>query len=95
MPLPDQMGAQLGKMPFLEFGEAMKQRLAGDQPEHGVSQKLEDFVVATARAAARRAASRAQRLRLARLRAVGKRLLEQFAALELVTQTFFQRHDFA
>jgi hypothetical protein len=29
------------------------------------------------------------------LRAVGKRLVEQFAALEVVTQAFFQRHDFA
>jgi hypothetical protein len=29
-----------------------------------------------------------------RLRAVGKRLLEQFPALEVVTQAFFERHDF-
>jgi hypothetical protein len=29
------------------------------------------------------------------LRAVSKRLLEQFVALEAVTQAFFQRHDFA
>jgi hypothetical protein len=29
------------------------------------------------------------------LRAVGKRLLEQFAALEVMTQAFFQRYDFA
>jgi hypothetical protein len=29
------------------------------------------------------------------LRAVGKRLLKQFPALEVVTQAFFQRHDFA
>jgi len=26
---------------------------------------------------------------------VGKRLIEQFAPLEVVTQAFFQRHDFA
>ncbi len=49
MPLPHQMSAQLGKVAFLEFGEAMKQRLAGDQAEHGVSQELEHFVIATRR----------------------------------------------
>src|SRR5208282_3988030 len=94
MPLPYQMSAQLGKVPFLEFGKAMKQRLGGDQPQHGVSEKLEIFVItarrsaarrtAARRTAARRTAARAQRLNLARLRAVGKRLLKQFAALEVV-----------
>ena len=68
----------------------MEQSRAGDEPEHGVSEELENFVVA-----ARRTAVPAQRLRLARLRAVGKRLIEQFAPLEVVTQAFFQRHDFA
>src|SRR5208282_6294890 len=83
MPLPDQMRPQLRKMPFLEFGEAMEQRLASDEAEHGIPKELEDLVVATARAAARRPASRAQRFYLARLRTVGKRLIEQFPALEL------------
>jgi hypothetical protein len=82
-------------LPFLEFGEAVEQGLASDEPEHGISQKLEILVIATRRTGARRTTGSAQRLQFARLRAVSKRLLEQFVALEAVTQAFFQRHDFA
>jgi hypothetical protein len=79
---------------FLKFGEAMEQRLTGNETEHGVSEELEHFVIANGRTTAKRAATRAQRLYLARLRAVGKRLFEKFQALEAVTQAFFQRRNF-
>ena len=94
MPLSYKMSAKLRKLPFLEFRKAMEQRLTGDQAEHGISEKLEHLVIAVRRTAARRTAACAQRLHLARLRAVGQRLFEEFPALELVTQAFFQRHDF-
>jgi len=86
MPLAHQMRAQLGQVPFLKLGEAMEQRLAGDQPEHGISQKLKHFIIAT---------RLAQRFHLARLRAVSQRLREQCRALEAVTEALFKRHDFA
>jgi len=90
MPLPDQMRPQLRQMPFLKFGETMKQSLRGDQSQHGVSQKLKHLVVA-----ARCAIARAQRLHLARLRTVSQRLLQQFGPLEAVTDAFFERNHVA
>jgi hypothetical protein len=80
----------LERCPSWNSGKRWNRGLAGGEAEHGVSQKLEHFVIAAGAPTAR-----AQRLHLARLRAVGKRLLEQFPALEAVTQAFFQRHDFA
>jgi hypothetical protein len=40
---------------FLESGESLEQRLAGNQAEHSVAQELEQFVVARARRTAGRA----------------------------------------
>ena len=90
MPLPYEMCAQLGKVPFVESGEAMKERFAGHQPEDGVAQKFEQFVIAAARRGQCRIGC-ARSLRLARLRAVGESLLKQFLTLEVVSQAFFQR----
>jgi hypothetical protein len=76
MPLPYQMRSQFGEVSFLKLWKAMEERLAGDQPEHGVSQELEHFIV-TSRLT--------QGLHLARLRAVGESLGQQFRALEVMT----------
>ena len=88
MSLSYQMRTQLREVAFLESGEALVERLSRNQAEHGITQKFEQFVIAGA-------GRRAQGLHLARLRAVGQGLLDQFAALEVVSEAFFQRNDFA
>ena len=88
MPLTDQVRTELGELPFLKFREAVEKRLACDQAEHGVAQELEHFVITGGRTIAC-----AQRLHLASLRAVSEGLLQQFRALEAVTQAHFQFHD--
>ncbi len=59
------------------------------EPENGVPQKLEILIVPGGDTTTRRL-----RLQLASLRAMGERLVEQFAPLEAVVQPYFQRRDF-
>src|SRR2546428_10774912 len=76
-------------MSFLKPREAMEQRLGGDQSQDGISQEFKQFVIP----ATSRWVGRTQRLHLARLRTVSKRLLDEFLALEVVSHFLFQRHD--
>ena len=66
----------------------MEQRLSGDQSQDGISQELSSSL--SPRRADR--VGRTQRLHLARLRTVSKRLLDEFLALEVVSHFLFQRH---
>jgi hypothetical protein len=87
MPLTDQVSAELGELSFVEAWEANEQSFAGDEAEHSITEEFEKFVVGT------RPGTRAQSLEFARLRAVRQRLLDQFAALEVISQALFQRVD--
>src|SRR6266849_1054970 len=89
VPLPNQMRAQFRKMSFVKSREATEQRLGSNQAQDGISQELELFVITPTDGCI----GRSQRLHLARLRTVSKRLHQEFLALEVVSQTLFQRHD--
>src|SRR5262249_26123058 len=47
VPLSNEMRAQLRQLSFVKSGKAVKQSLATHEPQHGIAQKLEHFVVAT------------------------------------------------
>ena len=89
MTLADQVGANLGELALVKFGEALEESFAGDETEDGVAKEFELFVVADAGARF----GGLQGFLFARLRAMGESLIEESGAAEMVTEGGFQIRD--
>src|SRR5689334_20444383 len=91
VPLADQVRAQFRQLTLAKIRESSEKFFAGDERENRIAQKFQLFVVLLFRAVFRRL----QSLKLARLRTVSQRLIDESGMLKVVSQLSFQCRNFS
>src|SRR5215469_12566604 len=91
VPFTDQVRAQFRELTLTEIRKSSEEFFACDERENRIAQKFQLFVVLLFRAVFRRL----QGLKLACLRTVSQRLIDQFGMLKVVSQLSFQCRNFS